>query len=1020
MTLRSAVFVAVCIFAALATCSLALPARSAPKYNTSGGPMAGKLNVHLVAHTHDDVGWLKNPDQYYAGLNNSIQDAKVQFVLDTVMQELELNPDRKFIYVEIYFFSRWWQEQDEDTQKRVKEYVQQGRLEFINGGIVMSDEAATHYVATIDQMTLGHRFLLNTFGVKPRIGWHIDPFGHSNEFASLFAQMSFDGFFFGRIDYQDKDRRLKDKDMEMIWRGSSSLGAASEIFAGVNYNGYNPPDGFCFDQYCGDDSIQDDFRLEDVNVEERVNDFVAACLDQAQHYRTNNIQLTMGSDFQYSNARLWFKNLDKLIHYVNADGRVNVFYSTPSIYLDSLHAANLTWSYKTDDFFPYADGPHAYWTGYFTSRIALKGFERTSSAFLQSCKQLEAVRGHSNLANSEQLNLAVAVLQHHDGVSGTSKQHVAYDYARRVSEGLSECETVINRALGDLTFVSGPSVTEFVQCPLLNVSICAMSETSANFTLVVYNPVGFARAHLPRFPVPFGSYAVYDEKGLVIPSQVVSMPFETQRLRAEILGEEAAAAANYLLVFAVPTTGFGFATYFVNRTSGPNGEDVALETAAVEKIRSAEEFIDTGAESFAPKADVTMENQNVIVTFDGNTGRLKSLTNKISQISSAVTQDFFYYNSSWGTSDDEQASGAYIFRPNRTAVFPVNAAPIGVTVVRGSVFQEVRQVFSNWVTQIVRLYDGDNDVEFEYTIGPIPYDIPEGKEVITRFSSDLASGGTFYTDANGREMQRRDLNYRPTWKLNVTEPVAGNYYPVNSRIHTIDKTNNRQLSILTDRSMGGSSLADGQLELMVHRRLFYDDSRGVGEPLNETGLLGTGLVIRGIMYVTLETAALSPRAVHPSAVLIAHPVAMALAPLSTDVATYVANHVTSWTALDSPLPPNIHLLTFEILPYGPSHLEVLLRLEHFYEVNEDTKYSGPVTLDLSTLFDPSVLTVTSAVEYNLSANQRSSQVSRLQWSHTAVAENKAQEAFFKSIDAGISVTLQPMQIRTFQLSITRV
>lgn len=27
---------------------------------------------------------------------------------------------------------------------------------------------------------------------------------------------------------------------------------------------------------------------------------------------------------------------------------------------------------------------------------------------------------------------------------------------------------------------------------------------------------------------------------------------------------------------------------------------------------------------------------------------------------------------------------------------------------------------------------------------------------------------------------RRD--YRPTWNLSQTEPVAGNYYPVNSRI----------------------------------------------------------------------------------------------------------------------------------------------------------------------------------------------------------------------------------------------
>jgi hypothetical protein len=52
------------------------------------------------------------------------------------------------------------------------------------------------------------------------------------------------------------------------------------------------------------------------------------------------------------NANEWYKNLDKLIAAVNADGRVNVFYSTPSFYVDAVHAANLTWTVKTDDFFP--------------------------------------------------------------------------------------------------------------------------------------------------------------------------------------------------------------------------------------------------------------------------------------------------------------------------------------------------------------------------------------------------------------------------------------------------------------------------------------------------------------------------------------------------------------------------------------------------------------------------------------------------------------------------------------------
>jgi hypothetical protein len=53
----------------------------------------GIINVHIIAHTHDDVGWLKTVDQYYYGANNSIQHAGVQYILDTVWSRHNVQTD---------------------------------------------------------------------------------------------------------------------------------------------------------------------------------------------------------------------------------------------------------------------------------------------------------------------------------------------------------------------------------------------------------------------------------------------------------------------------------------------------------------------------------------------------------------------------------------------------------------------------------------------------------------------------------------------------------------------------------------------------------------------------------------------------------------------------------------------------------------------------------------------------------------------------------------------------------------
>ena len=244
---------------------------------------------------------------------NDIQNAGVQYIIDSVVDTLRNDPRRKFTYVEMAFFYRWWREQNDDIKQAVRDLVKRGtrvcsaasvlllsgsacaparcararagQLMFTVGGWCMADEASTHYSSLIDAHTLGLRLLQAEFGDcgRPRVAWQVDPFGHSREFANLHsqvrctvpptacarnfnraqsvwcAQLGFDATFFGRIDYQDFSDRLLNHQMEMLWNVSNVAGdPAAELFTGVLYRGYNPPGGFYWELGTGDPYIQDD------------------------------------------------------------------------------------------------------------------------------------------------------------------------------------------------------------------------------------------------------------------------------------------------------------------------------------------------------------------------------------------------------------------------------------------------------------------------------------------------------------------------------------------------------------------------------------------------------------------------------------------------------------------------------------------------------------------------------------------------------------------------------------------
>ncbi|XP_050221696.1 probable alpha-mannosidase At5g13980 [Mercurialis annua] len=988
-------------------------------YNTTAGIVSGKINVHLVPHTHDDVGWLKTIDQYYVGSNNSIQGACVQNVLDSLVPALLADKNRKFIYVEQAFFQRWWNEQSNKIKRIVKRLVRSGQLELINGGMCMHDEATVHYIDMIDQTTLGHKFIKEEFNLTPRIGWQIDPFGHSAVQAYLLgAEVGFDSFFFGRIDYQDRSKRKDEKNLEVVWRGSKSLGSSAQIFAGAFPKNYEPPsDNFYFEVDDASPVVQDDINLFDYNVPDRVDDFVSAAISQANITRTNHVMWTMGTDFKYQYAHSWFKQMDKFIHYVNQDGRVNAFYSTPSIYTDAKHASKESWRLKTDDYFPYADDVNAYWTGYFTSRPSLKGYVRAMSGYYVAARQLEFLKGMSRAGpNTDSLANALAIAQHHDAVAGTAKQHVANDYAKRLSIGYKEAEKVVKESLtciAEAKLENGcinTTVDKLQQCPLLNISYCPASEVDLSngksLVVVVYNSLGWKRENIIRIPVINDKVIVKDSEGNAIESQLLPLLNASVSIRnyhsVAYLGNSPNLTPNYWLAFSASAPPLGFSTYIISGVT-----PTAKRTAAISEVQTAHR---TGA---TQHDTIEIGPGNLKLIYSGKEGKLTQYINSRTSVKRSLEQSYSYYAGYEGTDKDPQASGAYIFRPNGT--YPINTTngQVAFTVLRGPLLDEIHHRINPWIYQITRVYRGKEHAEVEFIVGPIPIDDGIGKEVVTKITTTLNNNKTFYTDSSGRDFLERIRDYRKDWDLQVNQPIAGNYYPINLGIFMKDKTS--EFSILVDRSIGGSSTVDGQLELMLHRRLVKDDSRGVGEALNETVCVQdkcTGLTIVGKYYLRIDPLSEGAKWRRTYGQEIYSPFLLAFAEQEGD--SWTNSHVTTFSAMDHSyvLPDNVALLTLQELDTA----KVLIRFAHLYEIGEDEELSVMASVELKKVFPNKK--ISKVTETSLSANQERAEMEkkRLVWSVQGSSGDETKAVRGRGVDTEkLVVELAPMEIRTFLL-----
>ncbi|XP_033127426.1 alpha-mannosidase 2-like [Anneissia japonica] len=697
------------------------------------------LKVFVVPHSHNDPGWIKTLDKYFQDQTNHILD-------NMVVKLLEM-PKMTFMWSEISYLSMWWKKIDERKKDITRKLIKEGRLEITTGGWVMNDEANTHYYAMIDQLIEGHEWLNAHIGVKPKNGWAIDPFGLSSTMAYLLQRMGLEHMVIQRAHYTIKKYFSSTKNLEFMWRQNWDHGSSTDMFTHLMpFYSYDVP------HTCGPDPkvcCQFDFKrlpggritcpwkvppipITQTNVEGRARLLLDQYRKKSQLFRSKVVLIPLGDDFRYDKTVEWdnqYNNYMQLMSFMNnkKDWHVEIKFGTLEDYFKALYETMHTergslpqgFPVLSGDFFTYADRDDHYWSGYFTSRPFYKNLDRVLESHLRAAEIIYSVaaataRQHDSttfpyndliqMLHTGRQNLGL--FQHHDGITGTAKDHVVVDYGIRLLAAIDNSRKVMMESilflLTDDKKVFARDVNFFdvdeerhSHDSLPDKKVVKVMKDAPSI-IILYNSIAQERVEMVRIHVSSPNVEVQDSEDKVVASQ----------------------------------------TNLVWTSKEGSSTDV-----------------------YEVLCDWLLYNCLLYHWLIWLTGLFQTVTTKTDMKETNVDVEFVMY----GTTNKKDKSGAYLFLPSGPDE-PLSLLRPLIRVIRGKLLSEVH-VISEKVEHTIRLpkstgVDGCS-LEIENIV-----DIrtERNREIVMRVKTGIQNKDKiFFTDLNGFQIQKRKtLSKLPT------------------------------------------------------------------------------------------------------------------------------------------------------------------------------------------------------------------------------------------------------------------
>uniref|UniRef100_A0A8C1GTK2 Alpha-mannosidase n=1 Tax=Cyprinus carpio TaxID=7962 RepID=A0A8C1GTK2_CYPCA len=753
------------------------------------------LQVFVVPHSHNDPGWIKTFDKYY--------NDQTQHIFNNMVAKLAEDPRRKFIWSEVSFFAKWWESADVHKQEAMRKLILSGQLEMVTGGWVMTDEANAHYFAMIDQLIEGHQWLEKNLGVTPRSGWAVDPFGHSATMPYLLNRANISSMLIQRVHYSIKKHFAATRSLEFMWRQTWDIESGTDMFCHMMpFYSYDVP------HTCGPDPkicCQFDFKrlpgsrvncpwkvppraITDANVAERAGVLLDQYHKKSKLFRSKVLLVPLGDDFRYDKALEWdqqYFNYQKLFDYMNSHPEMHVKaqFATLTDYFNAVYKANGVapgtrppdYPVLSGDFFAYADREDHYWSGYYTSRPFYKNLDRVLESHLRGAEVLYSLA----VAHARRAGLEGRYPVSDYSLLTDARRNIGLFQHHDAITGTAKEAVVIdygNRLLHSLVGLKRVIINAAHFLVIKNKDIYRFYQTEP-FLETVRNSLGFS-----QHPIFL----------LFLRYLVLFNPIEQERL-----------CVVTVLVNSVRV-----------RVLTEDGQTLPVQLSAQWVSKAS---FKTYTLSYAQPFYI--QSQSLTLGFSGTTGLLESVRRKDDPQEVRVQIQFLTY----GTRPSKDKSGAYLFLPDGNAKPYLQREAPAVRVVEGPLFAEVVAHYQHF-QQTVRIHNvpGVEGLSLDLTT-MVDIRDQNNKELAMRLVTDIQSGDTFYTDLNGFQIQPR----RYFQKL----PLQANFYPMPAMAYIQDSQ--YRLTLHTAQALGVSSLASGQLEVILDRRLMQDDNRGLGQGLKD-------------------------------------------------------------------------------------------------------------------------------------------------------------------------------------------